>query len=134
MIYPVPAAEIAEEDKDALEASAEPAEAAGLGVEWSGGVVTTETESNAEKMGLMLGFVVLAITLASLLSAGMPLITAMIGVLIGSTALTALTGVIEVSSTAPILAVMLGLAVGIDYSLFLTLTPPPEPGRRHGPA
>ena len=49
----------------------------------------------------------------------MPLITAIIGILIGSTAITALTGLIEVSETAPILAVMLGLAVGIDYSLFI---------------
>ena len=49
----------------------------------------------------------------------MPLLTAVIGVLIGTTALTALTGVINVSETAPILATMLGLAVGIDYALFI---------------
>jgi RND superfamily putative drug exporter len=68
---------------------------------------------------MMVAFVVLAITLGSLLSAGLPLITAAIGVLIGITSLTALSGVIELSSTAPILATMLGLAVGIDYALFI---------------
>jgi RND superfamily putative drug exporter len=61
----------------------------------------------------------LAITLGSLLAAGLPLLTATIGVLIGVTGLTALTGVFDVSETAPILATMLGLAVGIDYALFI---------------
>ena len=119
VIYPKPAADLSDESKDELEASAEPAQAAGLGVEWSGGVIQTESESGSETTGILIAFFVLAITLASLLSAGMPLITAIIGVLIGSTAITALTGVIEISETAPILAVMLGLAVGIDYSLFI---------------
>jgi RND superfamily putative drug exporter len=68
---------------------------------------------------MIIGFLVLAITLASLLAAGMPLLTAVIGVLIGTTGLTALTGVIDVSETAPTLATMLGLAVGIDYALFI---------------
>jgi putative drug exporter of the RND superfamily len=49
----------------------------------------------------------------------MPLITAIIGVLIGTTGLTAMSGLITVSSTAPVLATMLGLAVGIDYALFI---------------
>jgi RND superfamily putative drug exporter len=70
-------------------------------------------------MGMMIGFVVLAITLGSLLAAGLPLLTAILGVLIGVTGLTALTGVFDVSDTAPILATMLGLAVGIDYALFI---------------
>ena len=68
---------------------------------------------------MMIGFIVIAITLGSLLAAGMPLLTAIIGVLIGTTALTALSGVINVSETAPMLATMLGLAVGIDYALFI---------------
>jgi uncharacterized membrane protein YdfJ with MMPL/SSD domain len=119
VIYPVVASDLSEEALDQLEASAEPAKAAGLQVEWSGGVVTTESEAGSESTGLLIAFVVLAITLASLLTAGMPVITAVIGVLIGSTAITALTGVIEISETAPILALMLGLAVGIDYSLFI---------------
>ena len=61
----------------------------------------------------------LAITLGSLLAAGLPLLTAIIGVGIGLVGLQALTGVIELSETAPILATMLGLAVGIDYALFI---------------
>ena len=119
VIYPVPAAEIDDAAKEDLEAAAEPAREAGLEVEFSGGVITEESEVNSEAAGMMVGFVILTITLASLLAAGMPLVTAAIGVAIGTTGLTALSGVITVSETAPILATMLGLAVGIDYALFI---------------
>ena len=50
----------------------------------------------------------------------MTLLTALIGVGAGMAGLFALSGVVELTSTAPILALMLGLAVGIDYSLFIT--------------
>jgi uncharacterized membrane protein YdfJ with MMPL/SSD domain len=119
VIYPVPSGEIDDSTKDELEASADVARDGGLDVEFSGGVITEDSETNSETAGIMIGFVVLAITLASLLAAGMPLVTAVIGVLVGTTGLTALTGLFTVSSTAPILATMLGLAVGIDYALFI---------------
>jgi putative drug exporter of the RND superfamily len=119
VLYPVPADQIDDPARDELSASAGPARDAGLQVEFGGGLVTDEGEANSESIGMMVAFVVLAITLASLLAAGLPLLTAAIGVLIGVTGLTALTGVIEMSSTAPILATMLGLAVGIDYALFI---------------
>src|SRR5262245_25543125 len=119
VIYPVPADKIDDPARDELAGSADPARAAGMQVDFSGGLVTEESESNSEAIGMMVGFVVLAITLGSLLAAGLPLITAIVGVLTGVTALTALTGVFDVSKTAPILATMLGLAVGIDYALFI---------------
>jgi RND superfamily putative drug exporter len=117
--YPVKSEEVEKSSADALVASTKPATKAGMQVEFGGGVVTDESESPAEKIGLMVGFLVLAITLGSLMSAGLPLITAVIGVMLGTTALTALSGVIDISETAPILASMLGLAVGIDYALFI---------------
>jgi RND superfamily putative drug exporter len=49
----------------------------------------------------------------------MPLLTALIGVGIGVTSITTLTGFVDLGSTTPILATMLGLAVGIDYALFI---------------
>ncbi len=119
VIYPESAAEIDDAAKEDLEESAEPGREAGLVVEFSGGVITEESEVNSEAAGMTVGFVILTITLASLLAAGMPLVTAAIGVVIGTTGLTALSGVITVSETAPILATMLGLAVGIDYALFI---------------
>jgi uncharacterized membrane protein YdfJ with MMPL/SSD domain len=117
--YPVPADEIGDAARDELAESAEPARAAGMQVEFGGRIVTEETETSSEGMGMMVGYVVLAITLGSLLAAGLPLITALIGVSIGVMGLTALSGVVELSETAPTLATMLGLAVGIDYALFI---------------
>jgi putative drug exporter of the RND superfamily len=119
VIYPMPSDQIDDPARDELAATAQPARDAGLQVEFGGGIVTDSSESNSETFGLMIGFVVLAITLGSLLAAGLPLVTAIIGVLLGVTGLTALTGVFDVSETAPILATMLGLAVGIDYALFI---------------
>jgi uncharacterized membrane protein YdfJ with MMPL/SSD domain len=119
VIYPVSAEEVEQKSADALEASTKPAEEAGLTVEFGGGVVHEESQSIAEAVGMMVGFLVLAITLGSLLAAGLPLITALVGVSLGMFGVTAMSGVIEVSETAPILATMLGLAVGIDYALFI---------------
>jgi putative drug exporter of the RND superfamily len=52
-------------------------------------------------------------------AAGLPLLTAILGVAISVGAVTALTGPFELTETAPTLATMLGLAVGIDYALFI---------------
>ena len=117
--YPVKAEEVEKSSADALEASTEPATEAGMQVEFGGGVVHEESESRAEAVGMLVGFLVLAITLSSLLAAGLPLLTALIGVSLGMFGITAMSGAIEISETAPILATMLGLAVGIDYALFI---------------
>jgi len=119
VIYPVPAHEIDDAARDELAASAAPARAAGLQVEFGGGLVTEDAEAGSEGTGMMIGFLVLAITLGSLVAAGLPLLTALVGVGIGVTGVTVLSGVVEVSSVAPTLATMLGLAVGIDYALFI---------------
>ena len=73
-----------------------------------------------EVVGVVVAAVVLVITFGSLLAAGMTLLTALLGVIAGMSGLLLLTSVIDVSSTAPFLALMLGLAVGIDYALFIS--------------
>lgn len=72
-----------------------------------------------ELIGLVIAAVVLVVMLGSLIAAGLPLITALIGVAISVLGTLALASVIEMNSTTPALGVMLGLAVGIDYSLFI---------------
>ena len=119
VIYPMPADEVDDTARDELEASARPAEKAGLQVEFGGGLVTDESEAGSESAGVMIGFLVLAITLGSLVAAGLPLLTAILGVAISVGTVTALTGPFELTETAPTLATMLGLAVGIDYALFI---------------
>ncbi len=72
-----------------------------------------------EIAGLVIALVVLLVTLGSLIAAGMPLITALVAVGVSMLGLFSLSQAIDLSNTAPVLAVMLGLAVGIDYSLFI---------------
>ena len=118
--YKVPVDKITQQSKNALEAAAAPAAQAGLEVEYSGGVIsTTSKEGNNDLYGLIIAFFVLTITFGALASAGLPLLTGILGVAVGLLAMNALSGVISLSSTAPTLALMLGLAVGIDYTLFI---------------
>src|SRR5690606_21186019 len=62
---------------------------------------------------------VLLITLGSVVAAGLPLLTALTGVGIGMAGITTLTGFTDLNANTPILAMMIGLAVGIDYALFV---------------
>ncbi|WP_284977754.1 MMPL family transporter [Arthrobacter sp. fls2-241-R2A-200] len=73
----------------------------------------------AEIVGVAVAALVLILMLGTLVAAGLPLVMALIGVAVGVGGTFALTGVIDMSSISPMLALMLGLAVGIDYSLFI---------------
>lgn len=73
----------------------------------------------SEAIGLGVALVVLVLTFGSLVAAGMPLLNAVFGVAIGLTGVTAMTAVVDVDSSATILASMIGIAVGIDYTLFI---------------
>lgn len=73
----------------------------------------------AEAIGLAVAAVVLLLMLGSLVAAGLPLLMALVGVGVGITGSLALTYWVEMTSVTPVLALMLGLAVGIDYSLFI---------------
>ncbi|PRZ17609.1 MMPL family transporter [Nesterenkonia sandarakina] len=75
--------------------------------------------SVAELIGLMIAAAVLLIMLGTLIGAGLPLLNALIGVGVGVAGAMAFSGVVEMMSMTPILGLMLGLAVGIDYSLFI---------------
>ena len=72
-----------------------------------------------ELLGLFVSFLILVLTFRSLVAAGMPITTALVGVGVTITSVIVVSNVITVSSTAPTLAEMLGLAVGIDYALFI---------------
>jgi RND superfamily putative drug exporter len=118
--YSVPVDKVSKAAKDTLEAAVAPARKAGLDIEFSGGVIaTTQSEGNNDLYGVLIAFVVLTVTFGALVAAGLPLITALIGVGIGLLGVKAISGAIEINSTAPTLALMLGLAVGIDYTLFI---------------
>ena len=75
--------------------------------------------SVVEGLGLIVAVIVLLITLGSVVASMMPVGTAIAGVGLGVLGVQIAAGVISVSSTTLMLAIMLGLAVGIDYALFI---------------
>ncbi|GGN87292.1 membrane protein [Actinoplanes lobatus] len=72
-----------------------------------------------EVAGLVIAAITLLVMLRTLVGAALPILSALTGVGIGVTAALSLSGVVEMLSITPVLGVMLGLAVGIDYSLFI---------------
>ncbi|MFG3050394.1 MMPL family transporter [Kitasatospora sp. NPDC048239] len=112
--------DITEEQREAVRAAAEPARAAGLTVAFGGDAYNRMAQvEGGEAVGLAVAGVVLVLTLGSLVAAGLPLLTAFVGVGVAMAALLALSGSFEIITTAPVLALMVGLAVGIDYALFI---------------
>ncbi|MEV0223763.1 MMPL family transporter [Streptomyces sp. NPDC050704] len=119
--YDAPGMELADTTKDALEAAGDEARATGLTVDVGGDALEAGAEMGAigEIIGLSIAAVVLVITLGSLVAAGLPLLTAIIGVGIGVSTITALANALDLGDTTSTLALMIGLAVGIDYALFI---------------
>ncbi|MEV4394796.1 MMPL family transporter [Nonomuraea sp. NPDC049607] len=117
--FDTPADEVSAAQRTAYEQVG--ASARGLRAEHGGEIMKAGGEiGSTEALGVLVAAVVLLITFGSLVAAGMTLLNALIGVAAGMAGLFALSGVLELTGTAPILALMLGLAVGIDYSLFIT--------------
>ncbi|MFE1800943.1 MMPL family transporter [Streptomyces sp. NPDC059517] len=119
--YDAPGMELADSTRDALEAAGESARDTGLTVDVGGDALEAGAEMGAtgEIIGLALAAVVLVVTLGSLVAAGLPLLTAIIGVGIGVSTITALANALDLGDTTSTLALMIGLAVGIDYALFI---------------
>ncbi|MFF5938433.1 MMPL family transporter [Streptomyces sp. NPDC012508] len=119
--YKVPAMEVDDKAHDALDAATEQAREAGLTVEAGGDAVKIEQAmgGTGEQIGILVSAIVLVLTFGSVIAAGMPLLTALIGVGIGISGITALGSTLGLSGTTSTLAMMIGLAVGIDYALFI---------------
>ena len=119
--YKASATELTDAAHDGLTDAMETARDTGLVVEAGGDAVKIEQAmgGTGEKLGILISAVVLLLTFGSLVAAGMPLLTAMIGVGIGISGITALGSTLGLSATTSTLAMMIGLAVGIDYALFI---------------
>ncbi|MGW2914368.1 MMPL family transporter [Streptomyces asoensis] len=119
--YDAPGMELTDPTRQALEKAGDDARATGLTVDVGGDALQAGAEPGAigEAVGLAIAAVVLVITLGSLVAAGLPLLTAIIGVGIGVSTITALAKALDLGDTTSTLALMIGLAVGIDYALFI---------------
>jgi len=118
--YDVQAAELTQSDQDKLFEAGDRVTSAGLTVDYGGDAAQEKIgQSPAEGIGIAVAAVVLILTFGSLLAAGLPLITALVGVSLGLAGVAIVSGFTDVSSSTGTLATMLGLAVGIDYALFI---------------
>jgi putative drug exporter of the RND superfamily len=97
---------------------------AGLTAEFGGDVYPgygkPSNTINSELIGLLVAVAVLLITFGTLANAGLPLASALVGVVLSVGGIGLLETTTTVIPAAPVLALMLGLACGIDYSLFIS--------------
>ena len=112
---------VTDEHRDAINAAMDKGRELGVRVEAGGPAFgdPLQIKTTSEIIGIGIAFIVLIFTFGSLVAAGLPLITAVIGVGIGALAITLATAFLDLNSTTPVLAIMIGLAVGIDYALFI---------------
>ncbi len=106
---------------EALDDAMAEARTDGLVVEANGSGTTAQPElgGKSELIGIAVAILVLILTFGSLVAAGLPVLTALFGVGLGITGITAMTAFMDIGSTTPTLATMIGLGVGIDYALFI---------------
>jgi uncharacterized membrane protein YdfJ with MMPL/SSD domain len=110
--------ELAEEVLDA----ADPGRKAGMEVAAGGSIGSELSEpatESSEVVGLTAAMIILAFTFGTLVAMGLPIVSAVTGLLVGLSLIGLLGHVVNVPSVAPTLAIMIGLGVGIDYALFL---------------
>ncbi|MGW7757330.1 MMPL family transporter [Streptomyces violaceusniger] len=119
--YKVAANDLTDAAKTQLERAIHTAQESGLTVEAGGNAMDQGGGPGgvAEVVGVAIAAVVLLVTFGSLVAAGLPLLTALIGVGVSMATILALSDALGLSTTTGTLAMMLGLAVGIDYALFV---------------
>jgi RND superfamily putative drug exporter len=119
--YKATAADLSDASRTHLEDTLRQAQKSGLTVEAGGTAVADQGGPGgaAEIIGVALAAVVLLVTFGSLAAAGLPLLTALVGVGLSIATIMVLSEALGLSTTTGTLAMMLGLAVGIDYALFV---------------
>ncbi|MET9565186.1 MMPL family transporter [Streptomyces tauricus] len=118
--YKVAEADVSDAAHDVQTAVVEQGRKAGITVSLGGGAVADQDASKAaELIGLGVAAVALVITFGSMIAAGLPLLTAVLGVGAAILSITIATRFFDIASQTTALALMLGLAVAIDYALFI---------------
>ncbi len=114
--------DLTEERAQSIIDRADPAKKAGLQVAAGaslGQAVSTPSSHRSDVIGLSVAVIVLLAAFGSVVAMGLPIVSALFGLAIGLGVITLLTHVADVPTTAPTVATMIGLAVGIDYALFI---------------
>ena len=113
--------EIGPDDFAAAEKAVQVARDAGVQVEYDQGLGLAAGDSapGSEKLGILVAVIVLAIAFGSLVAMSLPIVVALVALLVGMSTIGLLSGAVAVPEIATIVAVMMGLGVGIDYALFI---------------
>ncbi|WP_037676634.1 MMPL family transporter [Streptomyces griseus] len=108
---------------DGVDQAVQPLRSAGVDVEYGGPLGELARPSADDRVSELIGFgvaiIVLLVGFGSVIAAGLPLLTALISVVGGLACLGLLAAAFTFATVSPTLATMIGLGVGIDYSLFL---------------
>lgn len=133
VVYTVEADGVSDESRQEVKDAVDAGRAAGLTVESGGSALEAGGGPGgvAEAVAISVAALILFITFGSLVAAGLPLLTALIGVGVSVMSIMALSEPLGLSSLTNQLAIMLGLAVGIDYALFVVSRYREERGRGH---
>jgi len=108
--------------QDIIDAAAKPAQAAGLQVETGGQLgqkVSKPATESSELIGILAAVVILTFTFGTVTAMLLPILGAILGLLCTLSLIRIFSHVVAVPTVAPTLATMIGLGVGIDYSLFI---------------
>ncbi|MFE0156500.1 MMPL family transporter [Nonomuraea sp. NPDC059007] len=121
VVFDLPQQEITPDTKQAVTRTIDAALPNGVTADYSAEITQGEIQLGGvgEAVGLVVAAIVLIVMTGSLVAAGLPILNALFGVGVAVAGAMALSGTIEMTSVTPILGAMLGLAVGIDYSLFI---------------
>lgn len=120
--WKAPPGEIEDSALQAVQGAMDAAQVAGVQVEYSGSVFPgyqVSVPELPEVIGIVVAFLILLVTFGAVVAAGLPIVTACIGVGIGALGIFAVAAVVDMPSAALSLALMLGLSCGIDYALFI---------------
>jgi len=113
--------EIGTDQFEAAEAATQQARDAGVQVEYDGalGYANPAGEPSSEVIGVAAAVLVLLVAFGSLVATSLPIVAALTAILVGSSLIGVLSGLITVPKIASVVGLMLGLGVGIDYALFV---------------
>ena len=117
----VPSTELGRPGAAAMADALDPARADGLTAELGGeaAMLNGEKSSGKEGIGVLLALVILVVVFGTLVAALVPIVLALVGVAVGISSIALLAGALDISTAAPTFGALIGLGVGIDYSLFI---------------
>jgi RND superfamily putative drug exporter len=120
--YDEPATSLPSDVLDQLEEATAPATSAGINVQYGGEVVDYVNRAEvgpSDLIGLAVAVVILLVAFGSVIAMGLPIVTALLALGCGLALIILLAAITDVGTLSPTVGAMIGLGVGIDYSLFI---------------